>query len=445
MQQKAIAAANKAEKRRAEAAMLDDAADVIMERSQQGYEGYDIHRTDVPVDPTDSFPSPPPRKKQRIIASPKQPKDPAPTLCHICLVGYGPGFCTNNECGQRTDQPWESPQNTSIRLLRGKQTITLPPLRNDLTVREKEYVRLATNGPGFPRFDDRVPCSVALANEVIVGAFRGGEYDPPSAQLQQLIQSGKLINIGDAIPKTITAIITTGDDPDTVASLSFNSDGSQSRLIQAASKPTPLTNMTDYMRAVFATIIPSLIEQPIPLIDWCAMTITMMELDKSHGWNVAQLFMQQQLTKSIRNRAPFGNPNGQILRDILGDHARKSTRAALPTATAKPPAPTSAGYSMRPPPPKGRLNTTRAVKSEVCRQWNYNSCSRTTAECRNEHVCSRIATGECIRPTDPPHSAMNCENGSTYERTPTITTVKAKREVKKSGERSHGGVGTTRE
>lgn len=375
--------------------------------------------------------SPPPIKRQRMAG----PSSRCPYCLEALPSNFGPiGFCPHSACALRVDLPFESPQNAHIISSRAKgqssTTTPTPAPRNELTVREKEFDRLASLGPAYDRFDNPSSCSVTTAHNLLLGAFHSAEYEAAPEQLRTLIQRGKLTNPGDAIPRRTDSIDAAGKD--VVASLSFNADGSQGRLSQTSTKVIMVNDMTDYLRALVGAIIPSLIQQPLPLMDWCTMTLTLIELQTLHGWETAKQYLHQTLARSVQQRVPFGKQNIEILQDILITNAFSATvqRLSGRLAPASLPNP-NPSITNRP-----RLDTRGPLRP--CFDWNIKVCVR--APCPYPHTCMLIPKGTCTNSTSPNHKASAC-SGFKHAGTVALASSsekKAKRTVKKatSGEDS---------
>lgn len=288
------------------------------------------------------------------------------------------------------DQPFDSPQNQHIIKQQGQSITATSALasRTDLSPRDKEFTRLADAGEPFEHFETPRECSVAEADDMMLDAFGSAEYESTSPALKRLIQSGKLTNVGDAVPRK------SGDKSDvprdTTSTLSFNADGAGTKLVTTM-VGAKLKDFPSYFHALLGVIIPSLIMQPVALIDWCTMSMTLMELDKKYGWSIAEQYLTKTLARAVERRLPFGRQFPQILQDII-----------IMSYAAPPQAPTSRAKSQQQQSPPAQRS---ADSTRDCTDYNFRSCTRTP--CMYKHVCHFIAKNTCPTPTKP-HAGKDC-------------------------------------
>jgi hypothetical protein len=283
--------------------------------------------------------------------------------CPHCLQPNTAPFCAL--CGLRGDQPWESPQNTSIRANRGTATADTRPSTSSR--RDRELERLAAADGPFPRFDGRQACSAEEAFKILRGAYMATIYEPPSKALINLVQSGKLTALGYAVPRLI-ADVESGKSTDAVtATLALNAD-STVKATETAHAPR-LQSMQQYMQAMFGTVIPALIAQPQALMDWCALTRTLLRLDEEGGWHQASAYLQRALTLKVMLREPFGEYDRSTL-----DSVKHEARPAAFARSSSAPMPAAA----RPMAPDDTM---------PCYHFNRGSCNKGDA-CPRPHVCS---------------------------------------------------------
>lgn len=334
----------------------------------------------------DSEEEEPPPKKRRTNIGIKCP--------HCLQVVSELGWCPHAQCLMRSDQAFDSPQNIHIIKQRGQLTTTTltPAPRLDLTPRDKEFVRLTEAGDPFEHFETPRACTVKEADTLLMGAFGSADYDTTSVYLQRLIQSGKLTNVGDAVPRK------TGDKSDhprdTTSTLSFNSDGAGTRLITTM-VGAKLKDFNAYMHALIGVIIPSLIQQPVTIIDWCTLTLTLMEMNAGYGWQHAEQYLTKALARSVERRIPFGQQMPMILQDIV------MRSFSVPPSSAN-----NLNQQQRQPvQQKSPQQKNVANAASTCDSWNFRNCTR--AICPNKHSCHFISSGTCTSPSTS-HMGKTC-------------------------------------
>lgn len=352
--------------------------------------------------PRSRSPSPvqPPPKKRRFVAS------STGTACpHCCQpTTITSGFCPWQDCKLRVDQEFGSDQNEYILKQRGQSTLTPAPApRTDLSPREKDLQRQYDAGEPFERFDTVRPCSVAEADALMLGAFGSAEYEPSPSILKKLIQSGKLINVGDAVPRRVG--VRTDAPNDTTSTLSFNADGSATRLV-TTTVGAPLKDFTAYVQALFGIIIPSLIMQPTAIVDWCTLSMTLIEIQKVYSWSVAEQYLEKVLKRAVGLRQPFGQQFPMILQDIILINSARSAPVAQPRPQQQ----------QQQQAPKDRSQT------RTCSDFNFRLCTR--PKCNYTHTCHFGALGSCPTPAKI-HAGKDCtayatatQNGVPYKDVP---------------------------
>lgn len=302
--------------------------------------------------------------------------------CRHCLTGLGPGFCTNLECGLRVDQDYGTAQNVDIREQRRKgklPTMTTPTYRNELTIRDKEYLRIMAAAKKFTRYSDRLPCSVATAIDIVQGAYRGAKYEPATDTILTLLQSGACDRIGDCVPRVSSITWDNVYDDPTTTAVVISGDGAKFQ--QGSTKAYPLPSLAAFMRALLHTIIPSLILQPVVLMDWVALAITLTEITEERDWDTAKEFLDQHLPRSITKQKPVGEQHSRILEDIY----LARTLATTAPIQSQQQAQQQPARQQQQAQQRTRQQSPAPGRGNACRSWNHGNCTR--ADCKNTHEC----------------------------------------------------------
>jgi hypothetical protein len=187
-------------------------------------------------------------------------------------------------CGQDPNLGFSHPQNAHFRQLHTStlaaasssnsyasgqsHTSSHTPATPQLTKRDKEFERLAVEGPQLQRFAVSSAVSVKDALRTARLSYAATEYTLVSASLLKLVQSGRLTKVGHAIPRLL-ATANAQTESESVLVLKDGVVGSK----DSGSAP-PLSSLSDFLAAFCGTIIPALIEQPAALLEWNALART---------------------------------------------------------------------------------------------------------------------------------------------------------------------------
>ena len=90
--------------------------------------------------------------------------------------------------------------------------------RSTLTKRDKEFERLAAEGPQLARFALKAPLTAKAALDAVRDSFGAMDFAVPSESLLRLVRSGRLADVGHALPRPIAAA-SQADYADTVITI----------------------------------------------------------------------------------------------------------------------------------------------------------------------------------------------------------------------------------
>lgn len=336
--------------------------------------------------------------------------------CPHCLTrqpnGGGQAFCIHPPCSLRMDMEFNHPQNAHIMSTRGQQKHTPAPSRSTLSTRDREFELIATAGDGYPRFDDLSTCPISEAATIMRGSFRAAMYEPLSEMARAAIISGKITQLGSILPRLLTSIVTdTGD-----TQLCVNADGQTT--FKEKNKVVTINNLDDFNRAVLGSIIPSLYQQQRAVLDWCALSITIMELNHRYNWHTASTYLQSALSQAVHLRRPIGMEDRTVMNDTIIT-AGPPRHAGAPTRT-----------------PGGNQQSIAApAEPRTCRDWNFKEC--THSSCQFTHTCFFRRLKTCTKLGDHDHKGKDCgafdqpratnrpPYGKGADRRPKVTVVKA--------------------
>lgn len=275
---------------------------------------------------------------------------------------------------------------------------------------EKEFRHKASLGPPVPAFAlpalpdptaeaavvaVRARC-VAAALEQGRKAYGADKFVAPIPDLIALIQSGKLAQLGHALPKLI------GDAPAADNSWTVNEQGALTATATGTAAP-PLASLSEFFTALHATILPALVNQPAAIAQWCAVARTVLVVNEKFGWECARNYVTVLLYERILTGSDFAAVHHPALFEF-------SVSKGL---TGSPPA--SSGAPPRHKDNSGRTSSSQGgnagKSSDTCHRYNSASgCPRPAAECRFVHACSKCkATShglkKCPSRTSTPSSA----------------------------------------
>lgn len=278
------------------------------------------------------------------------PASQAVAHCLTCLTAApatraagGQWVCV---CGLRGDLPAGDPANAFLaKHIPGPAAPSVPSgqitssatsasassAADSLSRRDRQFAKWA-EGPPHPSFaaGSAQKVSFAAALRASRRALLASAVEPPSDQLVALVRSGKLKDVGHAIPRSADRDHSVDD---AVHALLLGSDGRLNAAARAAVEAPPLRSMGDLCDALFAVILPSLIDRPAALMEWITVGRSARSLEKSYGWAAAAAYVNQSVAEAVRDEAPLGDINHGVLSTVQMLYPRA---AAGPTAPARP-------------------------------------------------------------------------------------------------------------
>lgn len=232
---------------------------------------------------------------------------------------------------------------------------------------DREFERQTKAGSAYPLFDAALdPGKPPLHTEAlgeVRKAFRSSALDPPSDQLVALIRSGKLKSVGYAIPRKLG---TAAEEEGGVAL--YLSPTGDALSAKADVKPPPMRSFQQFCAALFATIIPALVDKPQALLQWVALGRTALEIEQMYGWSTAVSYIDQLLAERVAKRDGFAAYSEIILSSV--SHGVPQRHQGYQPHSSAPHAPAA----------------TSAPSISCCVDWNKNQCTRGES-CRYPHVC----------------------------------------------------------
>lgn len=241
---------------------------------------------------------------------------------------------------------------------------------------DKELDRLAAAGKDFALFQSTAPITHPVAIATTRKALAASATEEPSEQLIKLIRSGKLASVGYAIPRALSSRAQAND---TVASFEVTAGGG----IVAKSKSTeapPVDSLQKFVGALVSGILPALIDRPEAMMQWMALTRTLLEVERRYNWATAATYLDQLLHERVSQQRGFAELSPQIMETL--QYASRPAAAAAPLAQR---------------PAAGTAN---------CNQWNFSLEGCAHSGCRFVHACPFKDRG-CVD-TSPTHRGKDC-------------------------------------
>jgi len=299
-------------------------------------------------------------------------------------------------CGLRGDVPLEHAANVFLRArLTGPAAPaaaassaaassisgqSAPVLKTGLSALDQALSRMLERGVAMPLFSgpsagDAVSHSEALA--LTARAYEASKYQPPSEHLIALIRSGKLRDVGYALPRPHQSLA--GEQESQAGTMALS--GGALQFVNKVPVAPAVASSQQFCMALLSAILPALADRPRAMMEWITLGHTALALEASNGWAVAQVYLQRALAAAIDVGKPFAeevNPH-VLLPIIIGAAALAPPRSHAPGD-----APRAAGGGGG-----GGSGADRQFKA--CYNWNGNkTCSR--EPCPFAHVCQHCAS-----------------------------------------------------
>ena len=355
---------------------------------------------EVPDSPTRA-----PKKQKTRTAAPAAASAPATATgkCQHCRQPNTEDFCV--VCHLRADLPYDHAQNVDILNQIRQSSASTAAASSKLGKRDTELERQANQGLGFARFLDHSAVSSFEAFKAGKAAHQATAFVPASEALLKLIRSGKLIDVGYALPIEVSAAAAATDDKDATGVLGAMADGSLK--VKMSTTAPPITSMHQFMRALVRTILPALAEQPRAMFDWITLTSTLLALDEDGAhWPRAKAYLERVLIHKVHTREEFGSADLAILSAVQSDPS--INRVAKPKGDQRDHSGGGRQADRTPLTPKGNRRPKPDERTHdperPCLQFNSPTGCSFQGACKYKHVCNRVGCGG-------KHSAVGCTVG----------------------------------
>ena len=368
---------------------------------------------------------PPAAKRKRVEEGPSAPSARAVhAVCRTCLHPApvddrgcpAPAWvCTN--CAVRGDLPAHADaQQHLAALARSKaqaalssgssagqsqtDTRTASAADTGLSRLDKDFERQASAGAAFPLFEEdgaTNPELVDYAFRTVRLALGASATQQPSEQLKKLIQVGKLMDVGQALPRALLYVRSGAAAADnTVGSFDFTEGGGITAFSKYSLDPPPLTSSDAFCNAMFSTIIPALAGRPRAQAHWCGLARTALEISRLYGWTAAADYLHQLLVERVPERRGFAEPSHSCLTTVQNAHGARVQQQQR--GADRPSGGGAAG-----------VGTGTGV--QLCHDFNGAKCTRGPA-CRFAHKCSLCGGAHAALACTKPAGSRGTRGGS---------------------------------
>jgi hypothetical protein len=142
----------------------------------------------------------------------------------------------------------------------------------------------------------------------------------------------------------------------------------------------PVDSLQKFVGALVSGILPALIDRPEAMLQWIALTRTLLEVERRYDWAAAATYLDQLLHERVSQQGGFAELSPQIMETL--QYASRPAAAAAPQAQR---------------PAAGALH---------CNQWNFSAEGCVHPNCRFPHACPYKDRG--CTDTSPSHRGKDC-------------------------------------
>jgi hypothetical protein len=407
--------------------------------------------------PTEKKKSPEKRRQERFDTDMDEAAGHDPDMCRTCLThrpssSSAPVQWRCALCGLRGDLPATDPAN--VALIRVQAPGGGPPQFSPASSagksssdtiahgavgrQQQEFRAQAAAGPAMPAFAI-APCPNAIVEAVAAAerarlvrtafekgreSYRGDRFLAPLPELVELIQAGKLKQVGFALPKLVPEL---GEaEVDTANSFSLSASGTLTAKGSGLTAPA-LDTVEAFMQALHATVYPALVAQPVALTQWFSLSRSVLAITERYGWAAARSYLSTVLYDRTLHGRDFA-PVHQTAIMEFGLMARlPNGKLQHPMPPVYPPGNNHSGGQQQQRQQGGGGSIGGGSRSErsgskpPCRQWNGGNC--TFAVCKFAHVCSHCRSsahkeGACPSRPSEGGAATKSSTGSVASSSP---------------------------
>jgi hypothetical protein len=274
-----------------------------------------------------------------------------------------------------------------------------------------ELDRLRLAGPDHILFTR--PSSVSAEQEaaLVKAAYEGVRlslgakaYVYPSASLISLVQSGRLAQVGYAIPEKVASA---AEEEPVVVTISGNKITSAS-----ATAPPVVSDLRAFNAAIFGTILPALAARPQAQLQWVSLARTIATIEErfgSVGWSSAKKYLDAFLPECVRQQESFCKVDADFIQQNLSGQTQRQHTPAAANVSEQARGAFSASKQ------KGTGTSANKEVGPFCRDFNNKGCARNP--CSYRHVCELCGS--------PTHAKASCGTRVSSSNRPPSSVVSA--------------------
>ena len=320
--------------------------------------------------------------------------------CTICLAHNAPTASGRFKCVMchlRGDLSFTDPINVAIR-----QAITAPSIQQAApSAPSTPTTQIHASKPRKTLWEEALTSALEAQRDVIPEMFSPAASSKPhdhekalsTSRLSygatacqnphplvvQLIRTGRLDNVGHAIPHLRPLGPSTELPKEGTMPLG---QGGGVKANTAQREPPPLSTPLHFISALLSTILPSLVDMPDAFYEWLAFARTIFEIHRMTDWETAVHYMNQIVPERINHHEIKSGVLAQLDMTMLMN-AQASSKRSSSTRSATPSTP-----------PRG---------GGICRDWNLRQCRRES--CGYRHDCLNLASSS---PCQGGHKLRDC-------------------------------------
>jgi hypothetical protein len=257
-----------------------------------------------------------------------------------------------------------------------------------LSKRDLALLHLAGDGAQFPRFADTTPLSSEQAFIMASQTYEYHGYEATPAALVELVRSGKLTDVGLALPRTIAEAQAAAEMDGRLKIVAGNLHA-----VDTSVNIPKIESIAQFWEAFAGTIAPALADRPLALFDWINLGRSLIVVEKHQGWKAASSYLTRILNKQVNLRLPFGAFDTNLWVQL-------SSSVAAPPRQPREPKPARAATP-------GKAAAAAPLESQICRQWNSPAGCKFQSQpggCRRVHKCLNFGMAGC----DGNHQRIHC-------------------------------------
>lgn len=288
------------------------------------------------------------------------------------------------ECGLRGDCAAGSEENVALRELRARKASgsDAPGMSSSSTASqstaqgseakgfERELLSILRFGSKHPTFtgpEASKPITHIEALGIVRQALGASSMQITCKPLAAVIRAGLLVDVALALPRPIA-------QPKDKKGAVLTLDGVEVPLQASHQDTRTITSLHGFMSAMINVVLPCCIDLPAALAQWLALCATILEMDRLHGWTMAQAYAEQLLQERVATGTDFATPSASCLQTLQFSLASSTVSSASGSRSA-------GGVSQENP------------YRDFCQGYNWHAEGCRHTHCTLKHTCQYARVG----------------------------------------------------